>query len=103
MADDQHDYKVAPGRPPLHTRFRKGAVRQPRRPQQKEAARAAGRVLGVTALGPDLGGAREHAYTAVDRIAWPKDFCRRALNSLVDAKILRKSGSWAARRPKSLL
>jgi hypothetical protein len=30
MADDQHDYKVGPGRPPLHTRFR-----QPRRPQQK--------------------------------------------------------------------
>jgi hypothetical protein len=24
MADDQHDYKVGPGRPPLHTRFRKG-------------------------------------------------------------------------------
>jgi phosphoribosylamine---glycine ligase len=34
-------------------------------------------VLGVTALGPDLGGAREHAYTAVDRSAWPEDFCRR--------------------------
>jgi hypothetical protein len=29
-------------------------------------------VLGVTALGPDLGGAREHAYTAVDRIRGPK-------------------------------
>jgi hypothetical protein len=65
-------------------------------------------VLGITALGPDLGGAREHAYTAVDRIAWPEGFCRRdiarpALNSLVDGKILRKSGSWAAPRPKSLL
>ena len=23
MADDQGDYKVSPGRPPLHTRFRK--------------------------------------------------------------------------------
>jgi hypothetical protein len=22
MADDQHDYKVSPGRPPLHIRFR---------------------------------------------------------------------------------
>jgi hypothetical protein len=34
-------------------------------------------VLGVTALGPDFGGAREHPYTAVDRIAWPGDFCHR--------------------------
>jgi hypothetical protein len=57
--------------------FPKGTVRQPRRPQQKEAACAARRVLGVTALGPDLGGAREHAYTAVDRFAWPEGFCRR--------------------------
>ena len=24
MPDDEHDYKVGPGRPPLHTRFRKG-------------------------------------------------------------------------------
>jgi phosphoribosylamine---glycine ligase len=36
-----------------------------------------GRVLGVTALGPDLGGARKRAYAAVDRIAWPEGFCRR--------------------------
>jgi hypothetical protein len=35
MADDQNDYKVGPGRPPLHTRFRKG-VRQPRRRSQKK-------------------------------------------------------------------
>jgi phosphoribosylamine-glycine ligase len=61
----------------LHIRFRKGTVRQPPRPQQKEAACAAGRALGVTALGPDFGGAREHAYTAVDRIGSPEGFCRR--------------------------
>jgi hypothetical protein len=24
MADDEHNYKVGPGKPPLHTRFRKG-------------------------------------------------------------------------------
>src|SRR6516162_1629785 len=30
-----------------------------------------GRVLGVTALGPD------RAYAAADRIAWPEGFCRR--------------------------
>jgi hypothetical protein len=29
MADDQHDYKVGPGRPPLHTRFRKGQSGNP--------------------------------------------------------------------------
>jgi hypothetical protein len=29
MADDQHDYKVGPGRPPLHTCFRKGQSRNP--------------------------------------------------------------------------
>jgi hypothetical protein len=29
MADDQHDYKVGPGRPPLHTRFQKGQSGNP--------------------------------------------------------------------------
>jgi phosphoribosylamine--glycine ligase len=36
-----------------------------------------GRVLGVTALGHDLGTARERAYRAVDLIDWPEGFCRR--------------------------
>jgi phosphoribosylamine--glycine ligase len=38
---------------------------------------AGGRVLGVTALGQDLAAARDRAYTAVDRIDWPRGFCRR--------------------------
>jgi len=29
MADDERDYKVGPGRPPLHTRFRKGQSGNP--------------------------------------------------------------------------
>ncbi len=36
-----------------------------------------GRVLGVTARGPDLAAARERAYRAVDRLDWPGGFCRR--------------------------
>ncbi len=36
-----------------------------------------GRVLGVTALGGDLGRARERAYAAIDRIDWTDGFCRR--------------------------
>jgi phosphoribosylamine---glycine ligase len=36
-----------------------------------------GRVLGVTALGPDLAAARERAYRAVDWVDWPEGFCRR--------------------------
>jgi phosphoribosylamine--glycine ligase len=36
-----------------------------------------GRVLGVTALGSDIGAARQRAYAAVDRIAWSGGFCRR--------------------------
>jgi phosphoribosylamine--glycine ligase len=36
-----------------------------------------GRVLGVTALGPDLFAARDRAYDAVDLIDWPQGFCRR--------------------------
>ncbi|MBV9861098.1 MAG: phosphoribosylamine--glycine ligase [Alphaproteobacteria bacterium] len=36
-----------------------------------------GRVLGVTALGADLAGARTRAYAAVDMIDWPEGFCRR--------------------------
>ena len=35
-----------------------------------------GRVLGVTALGGDIGLARDRAYAAVDRIDWPGGFCR---------------------------
>jgi len=29
MADDEHDYKVGPGQPPLHTRFKKGQSGNP--------------------------------------------------------------------------
>ena len=29
MADKENDYKVGPGRPPLHTRFRKGKSGNP--------------------------------------------------------------------------
>jgi phosphoribosylamine--glycine ligase len=36
-----------------------------------------GRVLGVAALGGDLGLARDRAYAAVDRIDWSGGFCRR--------------------------
>ncbi len=36
-----------------------------------------GRVLGVTALGADLNGARDRAYAAVGHIQWPEGFCRR--------------------------
>ena len=40
------------------------------------------RVLGVTAAGVDLPSAREAAYRAVDRIAWPGGFCRRDIAAL---------------------
>jgi phosphoribosylamine--glycine ligase len=36
-----------------------------------------GRVLGVTALAPDVATARERAYRAVALIDWPEGFCRR--------------------------
>ena len=36
-----------------------------------------GRVLNVTARGADVAEARDRAYAAVDRIAWPGGFCRR--------------------------
>jgi phosphoribosylamine---glycine ligase len=36
-----------------------------------------GRVLDITALGRDFDLARERAYAAVDRVDWPKGFCRR--------------------------
>jgi phosphoribosylamine--glycine ligase len=41
----------------------------------------AGRVLGVTATGPDLSAARDRAYRAVDRIVWPGGFCRRDIGN----------------------
>lgn len=36
-----------------------------------------GRVLGITALGDTLEGAKNSAYEAVDKIDWPDGFCRR--------------------------
>jgi phosphoribosylamine--glycine ligase len=36
-----------------------------------------GRVLNVTALGPDAAAAQKRAYEAVDAIDWPGGFCRR--------------------------
>jgi len=36
-----------------------------------------GRVLGATARGASLAGARDRAYTLVDRVDWPGGFCRR--------------------------
>ncbi|MEO1331685.1 MAG: phosphoribosylglycinamide synthetase C domain-containing protein, partial [Pseudomonadota bacterium] len=36
-----------------------------------------GRVLNVTAAGPDLSEARRRAYAAVDAIDWPGGICRR--------------------------
>jgi phosphoribosylamine--glycine ligase len=40
-----------------------------------------GRVLGVTATGPDLPAARDRAYRAIDRIDWPGGFCRRDIGA----------------------
>jgi phosphoribosylamine--glycine ligase len=45
----------------------------------------AGRVLGVTGLGPSIGEARRRAYRAITEIDWPQGFCRhdigwRAIN-----------------------
>lgn len=42
-----------------------------------EIVATGGRVLGVCATGKDVVAARESAYTAVDKIDWPKGFCRR--------------------------
>ena len=36
-----------------------------------------GRVLAVTALGPDIAAAQARAYEAVDVIDWAQGFCRR--------------------------
>ena len=38
---------------------------------------AGGRVLALTAVGADIGAARDAAYAAVDRIDFPTGFCRR--------------------------
>jgi phosphoribosylamine---glycine ligase len=36
-----------------------------------------GRVLGITALGPNLAQAHDRAYAAIDQIRWSEGFCRR--------------------------
>ena len=36
-----------------------------------------GRVLNITAIGPDIAEAQKRAYAAVDAIDWPEGFCRR--------------------------
>jgi hypothetical protein len=57
MADDYDDYKVGPGRPPLHTDFRKGQSGNLSGRSKKKLHALLADALGVTALGPDLGGA----------------------------------------------
>ena len=42
---------------------------------------AGGRVLGVTALGSDVGDAKVRAYEAVNMIDWAEGFCRRDIGS----------------------
>ncbi len=42
-----------------------------RRDERGRVVTAGGRVLGVTALGPDVARARARAYAAADRISWP--------------------------------
>ena len=53
---------------------------------KKEAGRVVatgGRVLGVTALGPDFSTARKAAYAAVDAVDWKEGFCRRDIGKRV--------------------
>jgi len=45
--------------------------------QDSRIVATGGRVLGVTALGPDIAAAQKRAYEAVDLIEWPDGFCRR--------------------------
>ena len=45
-----------------------------------------GRVLGVTALGKDVGEAKVRAYEAVDKIDWGQGFCRRDIGWRVTGK-----------------
>jgi hypothetical protein len=76
MADDDDDYKVGPGRPPLHTRFPKGqSGNSGGRSKKKLHALLA--ACSASPLSAPISAACEHAYTAVDRIAWPEGFCRR--------------------------
>lgn len=42
-----------------------------------ELVSVGGRVLGVTAMGHSIAKAQENAYRSVDKISWPKGFCRR--------------------------
>jgi phosphoribosylamine---glycine ligase len=47
------------------------------RRQGGEIVSDGGRVLAITALGRNVGEARDRAYAAVDCIVWPEGFCRR--------------------------
>jgi phosphoribosylamine--glycine ligase len=38
-----------------------------------------GRVLNISAYGPDIVQARERAYGAIDKIDWPEGFCRHEI------------------------
>jgi phosphoribosylamine---glycine ligase len=61
----------------VHTRFRKGQSGNPGGRNKKKLHALLAACSASPPSAPDLGGAREHAYTAVDRIAWPEGFCRR--------------------------
>jgi phosphoribosylamine--glycine ligase len=73
----------AAGRDPDVKIFHAGTKRQPA-PADAGGDRIladGGRVLGITAIGPDLATARDRAYRAVDVIDWPGGFCRRDIGS----------------------
>lgn len=50
-----------------------------------------GRVLGVTAIGPDIASAQTKAYQAVDALNWPEGFCRRDIGWRAVARIRESS------------
>jgi hypothetical protein len=58
MADEENDYKVGPGRPPLHTRLRKEQSgnpggRRPEAPQRPGCAQYASRTLDMAVTGTE--------------------------------------------------
>jgi hypothetical protein len=64
MADEENDYKVGPGRPPLHTRFQKGQSGNPGGRSQKQLHALLADALPPPFPPPQAGEGREGASSS---------------------------------------
>jgi hypothetical protein len=81
MAESKSDYEVGPGRPPLHTRFKKGLSGTPAAAPGPACSRAPTRSSRNSYFRPPPSAA--HARAGNEPLAGPQNQTRRAVRALI--------------------